>query len=167
MVQAGATPVTRQRPNTYERWKKALRRAIDNGLEIFTVNDTGERFVISASKLDTLYRTDARISSCASGVAGDPVCQHRAVVRFTLGWQRLPEPAPAQCIWCNGTGRIPNDYHERYDVCDMCGSTGTRSAAIVIPTPGNSLAASSPFHIFPVLASSPAPLPTLNRRSPR
>ncbi|MDQ3225671.1 MAG: hypothetical protein M3Q50_03425, partial [Chloroflexota bacterium] len=84
---------TRQtRTDSAERWDAALKRALTNGLEVFTVADTGERFVTSASQLDMLHRTDGRVCTCAAGVAGDPVCQHRAVVRFVAGW--LPEPSP-------------------------------------------------------------------------
>jgi hypothetical protein len=84
----------RNHPESAERWQKALQRAIANGLEVFMVADTGERMVTSASQLDTLHRTDCRHCTCAAGVAGDPVCQHRAVVRYIMGW--LPEPsAPA------------------------------------------------------------------------
>jgi hypothetical protein len=83
----------RTRTESAERWEKALQRAIANGLEVFQVADTGERMVTSASQLDTVHRTDCRHCTCAAGVAGDPVCQHRAVVRFIMGW--LPEPSPA------------------------------------------------------------------------
>ena len=143
MVQAASVPLTRQRVDTLERWHKALARALEQGLEIFTVADTGERFVTSASRLDTLHRTDGRRCTCEAAVAGDPVCMHRAVVRSVMGW--LPDlpaelggelpvdaaapasvPATSECMWCNGCGVVPNDYRERYDRCDSCGGTGIR-----------------------------------------
>jgi DnaJ-class molecular chaperone len=34
--------------------------------------------------------------------------------------------SPRACFWCFGTGRIPNDQHERYDRCDRCNGTGAR-----------------------------------------
>ena len=126
----------RTRTETAERWERALARALANGLEVFQVADTGERMVSSSSQLDTLHRTDGYACTCAAGVAGDPVCQHRAVVRFVMGWRPEPSPAapallpaatPARpCFWCNGCGRIPNDSEERYDACGACGGTGTR-----------------------------------------
>ena len=85
---------TRQLVGGPERWAKALERAVENGLEVFAVADTGERFVTSASRLDVLHRPDGYSCTCEAAVAGDEVCQHRAVVRHLLGW--LPEPtAPA------------------------------------------------------------------------
>ena len=124
------------RTESAARWEKALARALTAGLEVFTVADTGERMVTSASQLDTLHRTDGTACTCAAGLAGDPVCQHRAVVRFVLGW--LPEPSPAApavalvalpappCFWCNGCGRIPNEVELRYDVCRSCRGSGIR-----------------------------------------
>lgn len=86
---------SRRRSETPERWQRALQRAIDNGIEVFQAADSGERFVTSASKLDTLHRTDGYSCSCEAALAGDPVCQHRAVVRFILGWGPQPSaPAP-------------------------------------------------------------------------
>ena len=136
-----------QRPARTEsaaRWEKALARALANGLEVFQVADTGERMVTSASQLDTLHRTDGRSCTCAAGLAGDPVCQHRAVVRFVMGW--LPEQSPPEgspspsapalvpvtllpvrpCMWCHGSGRIPNDFNREYAACSACGGAGTR-----------------------------------------
>ncbi|MBA2598009.1 MAG: hypothetical protein H0V00_15395, partial [Chloroflexia bacterium] len=46
----------RMRTESAERWSKAVARAVSNGLEVFTVADMGERFVTSASQLDTLHR---------------------------------------------------------------------------------------------------------------
>ena len=43
---------------------------------------------------------------------------------------------PCQCFWCFGTGRIPNDHHERYDRCDSCGGSGVRKSSPAIPLHG-------------------------------
>ena len=84
------------REESPERWQKALDRAIDQGLEVFVVNDTGERLVTSASRLDTVHRTDGYTCTCEAAMLGaDPVCQHRALVRFLFGWLSGPGPAPA------------------------------------------------------------------------
>jgi len=34
--------------------------------------------------------------------------------------------APQACLWCFSSGRIPNDHHQRYDLCEPCGGTGVR-----------------------------------------
>jgi hypothetical protein len=128
MVVQEQTRSTRRHVDSLERWQAALQRAIDAGLEVFTAADSGERFVTSASKLDTLHRTDGRRCSCEAAVAGDPVCQHRAVVRFVMGWLPAAETQPegAECMWCYGTGGTPNGLHQRYDRCDVCGGSGVR-----------------------------------------
>lgn len=83
------------REESPERWQKALDRAIDQGLEVFQISDTGERLVTSASRLDTVHRTDGYTCTCEAAMLGaDPVCQHRALVRFLLGWLNGPGPAP-------------------------------------------------------------------------
>jgi hypothetical protein len=120
--------VGRNRPESLERWQAALDRAIANGLEVFTVADTGERMVTSASKLDTVHRTDGRHCACEAALAGDPVCQHRAVVRYVMGWLPARETVPAvNCPACAGVGRV-----EEWGVsgpigakpCDACQGTG-------------------------------------------
>ena len=42
---------------------------------------------------NTLHRTDGHACTCEAAVAGDPVCSHRAPLRYALRW--LPEPAAA------------------------------------------------------------------------
>ncbi len=96
------------RPESPERWHRALARAMAAGLEVFRVADTGELMVTSASKLDTLHRTDGRRCSCEAALAGDAVCQHRAVARFVLGWLA---PAAAVCATCLGKGHL-EEYAE-------------------------------------------------------
>jgi hypothetical protein len=90
---------------TPERWAKALARAFANGLEVFRVADTGELMVTSATKLDTLHRTDGRSCTCEAALAGDRVCQHRAVARFVLGWP--PAPVAPICRACGNAGHHP------------------------------------------------------------
>jgi len=131
-VQVAQGQVVQVRRETPARWQKALTRAIAQGLEVFVAADTGERFVTSASHLDTLHRTDGYTCTCDAALGGDPVCQHRAVVRYVqgcLGVTTDTEPQLAGCVRCNGCGRIPNDYLERYDTCPICGGTG------VVPAP--------------------------------
>ena len=139
-VQVAHGQVVRARTESAERWSKALERALANGLEVFQVSDTGERMVTSASRLDMLHRTDGAACTCEAALGGDPVCQHRAVVRFVMGW--LPEPSPPAparapgapvparpCVWCHGSGRIPNDYDRQYAACGACAGIGTVPAS--------------------------------------
>ena len=104
-----AAPVSMRRRNvdaTPQRWEAALKRATAAGLEVFQTADTGELMVTSASKLDTLHRTDGRRCSCEAALAGDPVCMHRAVARFVLGLlPASPPPAPT-CASCLGKGNL-------------------------------------------------------------
>jgi len=62
-------------------------------------------------------------------------CSHYALLLEHLGW--LPAvvaetPAPQACFWCQGSGRIPNDQHERYDRCDRCGGSGVQATSPAI-----------------------------------
>jgi hypothetical protein len=124
-VQVGNGHVVQVRRETPERWEKALARALANGLEVFQVSDTGERLVTSASRLDILHRTDGAACTCEAALAGDPVCQHRAVVRFVQG--RLscdPEATSADCISCSGCG--VQDFGRYALPCETCGGSGVR-----------------------------------------
>jgi hypothetical protein len=66
-------------------------------------------------------------------------CTHYALLLAHLGW--LPEvedvstmvesPAPEACLWCAGSGRIPNDDLHQYDACAACKGTGQRSAPAI------------------------------------
>jgi hypothetical protein len=40
--------------------------------------------------------------------------------------------APQACFWCFGSGRVPNDRHERYDRCESCGGAGVRKPSPAI-----------------------------------
>lgn len=141
--------IARVRHESPQRWQAALQRGLANGLEVFQVNDTGERMVTSASKADTLHRSDGRSCTCEAALAGDPVCQHRAVVRFVLGWLAVastPEPVPVvivspvrpmrrpvpkpsgRCAACFGNGEryIDGELVE----CSQCGGNGMRPGAV-------------------------------------
>lgn len=134
MVQA-AVPVVRshRRVESAERWQNALARAIANELEVFTVADSGERMVTSASKLDTLHRTDGHSCTCEAALAGDPVCAHRAAVRFCLGWLTIPDPTPdprdnpaTRCGWCHGNGEVWYRSFGESLPCEICKGTGIK-----------------------------------------
>ena len=120
----------RERRATAARWRAALDRAVAPGLEVFVVADTGERLVTSASKLDTLHRTDGRSCPCEAALAGDPVCSHRAAVRCGLGWVLTPG-----CEACAGSGRDPECAGHTTPTgrvvceCEACGGSGLAPAS--------------------------------------
>ena len=122
VVQEQVRP-TRRQVDSLARWQAALQRALANGLEVFTVADTGERMVTSASRLDTLYRTDGRRCSCEAALSGDPICQHRAVVRFVLGW--LPSATSVDCPNCSGCG-VVHYRSGNQERCSECGGSGVK-----------------------------------------
>lgn len=118
------------------RWAQALTQALDAGLEIFRAADTGDHFVTSDTHLDMLHRTDGETCTCEAAGAGDPVCAHRAALRYALG--TLPvvvvpvaslqqSPVSARCPSCEGGRRgIYGAEGFCLDVidCDQCHGTG-------------------------------------------
>jgi hypothetical protein len=116
---------SRGRVASEERWQAALRRALANGVEIFTVAGSAQLMATSVSRLDVLYPVSATDCGCPAARDRDPVCQHRAAARFILGLLDDPrEPQPRPCLWCSGRGVVPNDYQQRYDRCVDCAGTG-------------------------------------------
>jgi hypothetical protein len=87
-------------------------------------------FCSSASSPDPHYVTG--LSCDCRGFQEHQRCSHYALLLEHLGW--LPEvlagtePAPDPCLWCLGSGRIPNDDLRQFDLCATCGGTGTRIA---------------------------------------
>ncbi len=81
-----------RRATTPERWRAALDRAVDNGIEPLQVAGSGEWVVTSATRTGTVYRTDGVTCECEAALHGDAVCAHRAVVRFVLGWLTDADP---------------------------------------------------------------------------
>ena len=125
---------TRTRTESAERWSTALQRSIALGLEVFVVADTGERMVTSASQLDTLHRSDGDICTCKAGLSGDPVCCHRAAVRFVQGRLSDETAAPADCSSCTGCGVVV--YRTFEERCLDCGGSGVRVDRRLAGEPG-------------------------------
>jgi len=134
-----AVQMQQTRPTTESQWGRALDRALSEGLDVLVEPISGEAFVESATRPGTLYAVSAFSCSCPAGQRGIP-CKHRACYMAQIGVLALdPEPDPAgpalapiasrPCFWCNGSGRVPNDYEQCYDACSACAGTGTK------PTP--------------------------------
>jgi hypothetical protein len=102
-----AQAVVRQRVDSPERWAKAFERATQLGLEVFTIAGEDTFVVTSASKMDTVYRVTTTTCGCHAGLSGDPVCCHRAVVRFVQGHLVTePQLALVDCSHCSGCGAV-------------------------------------------------------------
>lgn len=133
--------VQEHRTATPQRWATALNRALDAALDIYQVADTGERFVTSASQQDIIHRTDGVSCSCAAAVSGDPVCSHRAVVRFVMGTlpavvvpisDLVAAGVVERCKRCFGQGEYwagsVTDGDSRRIVCPICQGEGVITA---------------------------------------
>ena len=138
MVQAvaAAVPVriVRRRRETPEQWYWALERALAEALDLLTEPRSGRTFVESGTTPGVLYEVTQRGCSCKAGESGLP-CKHRACLLAQLGVLPLDaDPAPAvvaipatreiACLFCYGTGRIPNLHREQFEPCSMCGGAG-------------------------------------------
>ena len=82
------TTMTRAgRPATPERWSAAARRAIEEGVEVRQINDSGAWVASSATDPVLCYLLEVSEGlvlrcSCPAGAHGDPCCKHAA--RFYL-----------------------------------------------------------------------------------
>jgi hypothetical protein len=121
-----AVPV-QNRPATAAHWARALDRALEEALDVLVEPLSGQAFVESATTPGTLYIVTADSCSCPAGARGQ-ACKHRACYLAQIGEfpVTIETPAPHACVWCVGSGRIPNDQHERYDRCDHCNGSGIR-----------------------------------------
>jgi len=95
-----------------------------------------------SSQLDVIYRYDGEHCACAAGVAGDPVCQHRAVVRFTLGTlpvvvvhieEMEPEIVPCHSCMHGKVEEFTSGHISGFALCTVCGGAG--SVAVVADEP--------------------------------
>jgi hypothetical protein len=123
----------RTRPATAEDFHRLPELAQARGLRVF---EAGPHQWFCTSHTDPFALHVVTGLSCdCRGFLHHQRCSHHAALLAHLGW--LPElevesPAPQQCFWCSGSGRIPNDQHERYDRCEPCGGTGVRKPSPAI-----------------------------------
>lgn len=128
------------RPETPNRWARALTRALYGGVEIFTTA-SGQRFATSATQHDMLYAVSETTCECRAAQEGDPICMHRAALRSILGTLsvltlRIDELVPAdapRCTWCFGKGErwAGSAEDPRLITCPECQGTGHNLGAIL------------------------------------
>jgi hypothetical protein len=133
----------RTRPATAVDFHRLADAAHDRGLRLF--RDGSRWYCSSASTAGGCHYVTGLSCDCPGFVAHGR-CTHHALLLERLGWlpeveeaaPRSPaleriidtvdaeEPAPVACLWCGGSGRVPNDQLRRYDDCESCGGTGRR-----------------------------------------
>ena len=95
-----ATATRPQRQATPERWQAALRRALDEGVQVRQVVGCGLWVATSGTDVTKAYAVQvhngiARGCECPAGEFGDPICKHRAAYYHAAGLLDLdPEPEP-------------------------------------------------------------------------
>jgi hypothetical protein len=124
---------TRQpRPTTPADLHRLAALAHTRGLRLTQESET-VWFCSSASQHgDPHYVTG--LSCDCRGFMEHQRCTHYALLLDHLGWlpevEEAPAPVPDACLWCSGSGRIPNDDTQQYDACAACDGTGRRSAPV-------------------------------------
>ncbi len=138
------TMIRRQQTATPARWRKALVRAIAEGVQVRQLAGSGAWIATSGQDAGVAYQVAvsggvAHGCDCPAGEHGDPVCKHRALWYHVAGLlDPEPEPpAPASiavasrpCGACDGDGyqRIITGGHLSdwwAAPCAACQSTGT------------------------------------------
>ncbi len=77
-------PNTR-RPNTPDRWRQALVRARRGGLQLRQLVGSGAWVATSERDEEAAYMVTEYECDCFAAEFGDPVCKHRAMLRYRLG----------------------------------------------------------------------------------
>jgi len=105
---------------TAAQWKRALERAIAEGLDVLVGPVSGEAFVESVQHPGALYRVTATRGACPAGQQGQ-VCKHVACHLARVGEFPIP-PAPVACRDCSGCGvQVFRTFEQRCDVCQGAG----------------------------------------------
>ncbi len=81
------------RPNTLNRWNAALDRAEREGVSVRQLTASGAWIATSTSDPHSAYEVSVYRCTCKAAEFGDdPVCKHRAMLRYHL---RLPLHIPS------------------------------------------------------------------------
>lgn len=87
-----ATAASR-RPSTPERWQQALIRARRGGLELRQLVGSGAWVATSERNQEAAYMVTEFECDCFAAEFGDPVCKHRAMLRYRLGHLPMEQAA--------------------------------------------------------------------------
>ena len=118
------------RRQSLDRWQSALKRATDKGVKIFQIESTGVYVATSGSRPITAYQTDGIRCECPAGVAGDPVCQHRAKFWQAMGMLELDGPQAVACASYDATGQVWLEGSWSADECWYCSGRGSRDVVL-------------------------------------
>ncbi len=107
---------TRTRTSSPSRWRRAVQRAISEGVQVRQLAGSGAWIATSGQDATIAYQVAisggvAHGCDCPAGEHGDPVCKHRALW-YHLAGLLDPEPEPATlaiavvvpCRDCGGDG---------------------------------------------------------------
>jgi len=75
----------RQRVDSLDRWRQALARARRGGLQLRQLVGSGAWVATSERDEEAAYMVTEFECDCFAAEFGDPVCKHRAMLRYRLG----------------------------------------------------------------------------------
>lgn len=84
-----------RRADTQERWLRALERAAHGGLQLRQLAGSGAWVATSERDDEAAYMVTEDDCECFAAEFGDPVCKHRAMLRYRLGHLPLDRPLAA------------------------------------------------------------------------
>lgn len=82
-----------RRANTPDRWRRALERASHGGLQLRQLAGSGAWIATSERNDEAAYMVTEEDCECFAAEFGDPVCKHRAMLRYRLGHLALDQVA--------------------------------------------------------------------------
>jgi hypothetical protein len=108
----------RQNPDTPARWNRALERAFAQNVAVRQLRNGA--WIATRSGGETAYQVTEIACDCHAGEAGDPVCKHRAMLRYLLGTLDVEPMKDA----ATRKGANSGDNCEPAPVCRECGGSG-------------------------------------------
>ncbi len=137
---------TRPRLDTPERWQAALRRARDRGVSVRQLAGSGAWIATSTTDPCVAYEVTTHTCASHAGQHDDPICLHRALLRYLLGWLEFdPEPVPPTpaalcqperpCPDCSGDGwwyGSTTDTRYTTITCGSCRGGGVDPQTLIV-----------------------------------
>ncbi len=90
-VSLPTTNQTSRRTSTPIRWLQALERAQRGGLQLRQLVGSGAWVATSERDQEAAYMVTEYECECFAAEFGDPVCKHRAMLRYRLGHLPVPQ----------------------------------------------------------------------------